>query len=171
MTATCTNLIKSSFSNLTGLHLTHDSWPSAHYMAHRSVKIDFRYSTQVFSVLTKSVQRFLQPNTALPNKCIVYTETRMKGSLFADRFGDYLDSTSGLDTNDILILQGTLAKEQKTKIIELFIEQEYDDGKKTPNILFATSGVGNAGIDSPAVRCVYHLDFPASVVDVCQEKG
>ncbi len=33
------------------------------------------------------------------------------------------------------------------------------------------SGVGNAGIDSPDIRAVFRLDFPPSIIDVCQEKG
>jgi superfamily II DNA helicase RecQ len=34
-----------------------------------------------------------------------------------------------------------------------------------------TSGVGNAGIDSPDIRAVFRLDFSPSIIDVCQEKG
>ena len=38
-------------------------------------------------------------------------------------------------------------------------------------VLCATSGVGNAGIDSPDIRAVYRIDFPPSVLDFVQEKG
>ena len=38
-------------------------------------------------------------------------------------------------------------------------------------VLCCTSGVGNAGIDSPDIRAVYRIDFPPSVVDICQERG
>ena len=39
------------------------------------------------------------------------------------------------------------------------------------NVLCATSGVGNAGIDCSDVRVVYRLDFPPSILDIAQEKG
>ena len=39
------------------------------------------------------------------------------------------------------------------------------------NILCATSGVGNAGIDCRDVRAVYRVDFLLSISDVSQECG
>ena len=38
-------------------------------------------------------------------------------------------------------------------------------------VLCATSGVGNAGIDSPDIRSVYRIDFPPSLLDLVQERG
>ena len=39
------------------------------------------------------------------------------------------------------------------------------------NILCATSGVRNAGIDCKDVRAVYRIDFPPSIADLSQECG
>ena len=51
------------------------------------------------------------------------------------------------------------------------------NGSSNPNsqldmrVLCATSGVGNAGIDSPNIRAVYRIDFPPSILDMVQERG
>ena len=37
-------------------------------------------------------------------------------------------------------------------------------------VLCATSGVGNVGIDSPNIRSVFRLEFPPSIMDFVQEK-
>lgn len=69
-------------------------------------------------------------------------------------------------------LVGTLMKQEKVEYICLFVK-----GSSRPNcsldmrVLCTTSGVGNAGIDSPDVRCVYRIDFPPSVHGFVQEKG
>ena len=39
------------------------------------------------------------------------------------------------------------------------------------NVLCATSGVDNTGIDSKEVRSVIRLDFPPFIMDMSQEKG
>ncbi len=171
MTATCTESIKASFTKLTGIIINNEEWSTPRAMMHRSVHLDIKYTSQHFATLKKIIKPFLLPDPTLPNKCIVYTETRKKGTIMSERFSNFLDSDDDLNSIDSMVLQGDLAKEQKTKIIELFVNPEYDGGKKTPDVLFATSGVGNAGIDSPDVRCVFRLDFPASLVDICQERG
>ena len=39
------------------------------------------------------------------------------------------------------------------------------------NILCVTSGVRNFGIDSPAIRNVFRMEFPPSALDFVQEIG
>ena len=130
------------------------------------------FMSSTHSIITSSPNRRREDSCihhscqdALPKKIIVYTETRQRCTLYTERLGQELDSEASLYHHDILTIQGTLAKETKTKIIELFMNE---DG---PSILCATSGVGNAGIDSKQVRLVVRLDFPRSIVDICQEKG
>jgi hypothetical protein len=40
-----------------------------------------------------------------------------------------------------------------------------------PQILAATSGAANAGLDDPEVYGVVRIDFPPSCLDIKQEKG
>ena len=47
----------------------------------------------------------------------------------------------------------------------------YHNGKKSPIILCATSGVDNAGIDSSNFRLVFRIDMLPSIVNLRQEKG
>ena len=46
---------------------------------------------------------------------------------------------------------------------------DVDDPRFKPDIMCATSGVGNAGIDSSRIGVVYQM--PESVQDLYQEKG
>ena len=62
------------------------------------------------------------------------------------------------------------SRAEKSAIINRFVNGRDALGKKM-NILCATSGVGNAGIDCPDVRAVYRIDFPPSIADLSQECG
>ena len=46
----------------------------------------------------------------------------------------------------------------------------YENGKKSPSILCATSGVGNAGIDLSNISYVFRIYMPPSIFNLCQEK-
>jgi len=69
-----------------------------------------------------------------------------------------------------LTLVGTLKRAEKAATIKRFINGMETLGTKM-NILCATSGVGNAGIDCSDVRAVYRIDFPPSIGDLSQECG
>jgi len=77
---------------------------------------------------------------------------------------------------------GTLLREQKFYHIRVFTRSNADhydelefatEDKRpfNPQILVATSGAANAGIDDPEVYGVTRMDFPPSLLDVQQEKG
>ena len=70
-------------------------------------------------------------------------------------------------TCDVLTLVGTQTREQKADTIKAFILIE----SMKLNILCATSGVGNAGIESSEIWAVYRVDFPPSITYVSQERG
>ena len=71
----------------------------------------------------------------------------------------------------MLRLHGNLSRDEKVQIIDLFINGSPSLSHLNLNILCATSGVGNAGIDSSEVRSVVRLGFPPSILDMSQEKG
>ena len=83
---------------------------------------------------------------------------------------NYLDGDNKFEEINVLTLVGTQTRAEKAAIINRFVNGREALGKRM-NILCATSGVGNAGIDCPDVRAVYRIDFPPSIADLSQECG
>jgi hypothetical protein len=84
--------------------------------------------------------------------------------------------------SDVLQIVGTLHREQKFYHIRVFTKSNTanvevlklcpeDERPFNPQILTATSGAANAGLDDPEVYGVTRLEFPPSLLDVQQEKG
>ena len=108
----------------------------------------------------------------LPNKVIVYSNRRIRIFNFADKLEKLLDADPDVKTVNALTLTGTLTKEEKAAFISMFINGSSNTNSTLDmRILCATSGVGNAGIDSPDIRAVYRIDFPPSILDMVQERG
>ena len=173
MTATCTASIASSFESLMGIKFDAKDWPTSIGMMHRSVRIEAKYTTCPAALVKKAIREPLRPvpaNPDLPNKVIVYSNSRRKIVQFSEQLGEEFDHHDDLQDYDIITLVGTLKRQQKAMFITKFINMADSDDFK-PRVLCATSGVGNAGIDSPDIRAVFRLDFPPSIIDVCQEKG
>jgi len=82
-----------------------------------------------------------------------------------------MNSDPEMRSIDIISLVGTFTKEEKAKKIRSFVNGSYRHPELKLNLLCATSGVGNAGIESPDVHSVYRVDFPPSILDIAQEKG
>jgi hypothetical protein len=84
--------------------------------------------------------------------------------------------------SDLLMIIGTLQKEQKFYHILKFTQSNAPNASIldscseetrpfNPQILTATSGAANAGIDDPEVFGICRTEFPPSLIDVKQEKG
>ena len=84
---------------------------------------------------------------------------------------NYFDGDDDLWEKDILVLVGTQSKEQKSKYIGMYMDETYGNSMKPPSIIYATSGVGSAGIDSPNIILVFRIDMPPSIFGLFQEKG
>ena len=63
-----------------------------------------------------------------------------------------------------------MTKEEKAFYTNMFLNDS-NDARFQPDIMCATSGVGNAGIDSSRIGVVYRLGMPKSILDLYQEKG
>jgi hypothetical protein len=63
-----------------------------------------------------------------------------------------------------------ITRRQKASYLNLYVSQE-SNLLHDVQILCATSGVANAGIDSKNVYCALRTEFPPSIQDMCQEKG
>jgi superfamily II DNA helicase RecQ len=167
LTATCTSRIKRAFESLIGVQITDDHWPSAKQMVNRKVKINVHYSSKPLPLITRSLKPLIMSTPPLPNKVIVYSNQRTKIMFCAERLEDFYDNDDDLCGRDVVTLVGTLTREEKAHLINVFL----DSNETNLNVLCATSGVGNAGIDSPNIRAVYRLDFPPSILDISQECG
>ena len=174
LTATCSSTIKSSLEELFGISFNSIHWPPAIEMTHRSVAFDMEYTSQPVTFVTKTIKPFLLPNlNNLPTKVIIYSNQRNKIMEFCEKIENFLDEDNELFHIDAIALVGTLTVAQKSQYIKEFLKEPTpdDDNAHYIQILCATSGVGNAGIDSPSIRAVYRIDFPPSILDICQEKG
>ena len=89
---------------------------------------------------------------------------------FAFKIRKFLDTTDEDHIIYIVTLVGTMTKEEKAFYTNMFFNDS-DNPNFKPDIMCATSGVGNAGIDSSRIGVVYHLGMPESVHDLYQEKG
>jgi superfamily II DNA helicase RecQ len=171
LTATCTQFIISSIQNMFGINMNSIHWPSPNEMAHRNVRFHLEYTNRNLSFVTKTIKEYLLPQNDLPNKIIVYSNRRNKIIDFAEKLDSFLDSKEELYEVDTLTLVGTLTMDEKAQYIKHFMSSENTTTEYNIKVLCATSGVGNAGIDSPDIRAVYRIDFPPSILDLSQEKG
>jgi ATP-dependent DNA helicase RecQ len=167
LTATCTARIKNSFESLYGFRITNTHWPSAKEMANRKVKLNVHYTTRPSIFLHRHLKDNVIAASSLPTKVIVYSNQRTKIVTCAEGIEGFFDNDDDLWNHDVITLIGTLTRDEKAHIIKTFLA---DDEPKL-SVLCATSGVGNAGIDSPNIRAVYRNDFPPSILDISQECG
>ena len=87
-----------------------------------------------------------------------------------EKLENYLDGDEKFNEIGILTLVGTLSRAEKAATIKRFVNGMEALGTKM-NILCATSGVGNAGIDCRDVRAVYRIAFPPSIADLSRKCG
>ena len=181
MTGTCSKSIVTMIEKITGIGFDTSSnvfWPPASEMKHRQVFFDVAYSIQAMSLFKKRVGPLLKETTT--DKFIIYTNTRATVERITPKVTNWID-LEGYKA-DVLKIIGTLLREQKFYHIRVFSKSNHDnvsvlkecrEGARpfNPQILTATSGAANAGIDNPDVVGVTRLEFPPSLLDVQQEKG
>ena len=170
LTATCTTSVQSSFESLIGVKCNSVHWPSPLEMKNRKVRIEVVYTPLWYSSVQKTIALYLPDHSTLPNKVIIYSNARQRILKLVDKLETYLDSDEKFDEIDVLTLVGTQTRAEKAAKINRFVNGSEIAGSKM-NILCATSGVGNAGIDCSDVRAVYRVDFPPSISDLSQECG
>ena len=173
MTATCTEHMIADIERITGYQFHRRHWPSPLMMSHRSVGIEARYTHHHFSLLKRTIADAIRPSPSRPSvqrKVIIYTPARSRAKSTSERLGHHLDTMSELNKIDIITLVGTMTKEEKAFYTNVFLSDKVTD-KYNPHILCATSGVGNAGIDSHQIGVVYRLGMPDNITDLYQEKG
>jgi len=174
MTATCSREIITSIETLFGISITTRHWPPPSEMATRNVSFFAHYSSQPLRQVKKRLREILSPHNEdinpLPHKAIVYSNSRRRILKFAESLEEYFDSDDELHKYDVMTLVGPQPRDEKAQVTKMFIDDRQRINQNL-DILCATSGVGNAGIDSAEVRSVSRIDFPPKVTDICQEKG
>ena len=115
-------------------------------MMNRKVRMEVLYTPLWYASVQKTIRFYLPNHATLPNKVMIYSNSRKRILTLVDKLEHYLDGDDGLQDIDILTLVGTQTRAQKAATIDIFINgREHLEYKM--NILCATSGVGNAGID------------------------
>jgi hypothetical protein len=189
MTGTCTRHIVQSIEKIVGIRFDTTAnifWPGPDEMQHRQVMFEVAYTSQPLAFFKKRVAPTLKATSL--KKFIVYSNTRANVDRSLPKILEWID-LEGFKA-DVLKIVGTLHREQKFYHIRVFtksnadnvdvflagIEDERplcreDERPFNPQILVATSGAANAGLDDPEVHGVTRMEFPPSVLDVQQEKG
>jgi hypothetical protein len=159
MTATCSKAVLDAITTITGLRFDTDVnifWPPPMEMKHRHVFLEVQYSNSALSVFKKKVGPRLKESTI--HKFILYSNTRASVLRVTPKLCDWIDSEG--HKADLLKIVGTLLREQKFYHIRVFTRSNADhydelefatEDKRpfNPQILVATSGAANAGIDDP----------------------
>ena len=179
MTATCTQRIFSQMQALTSLKffplLCNVHWPGPVSMMNRPILINVVYSSQPSSQFIKRIGQTLKTDR---KKCFIgYGNIKHLVNKISDKYGYWLDTTGYL--SDYVTVTGSLKKEQKFHFTKLFCSdrdisrlEEADSGDRpfNPQVMLATSGAANDGIDNKNVHGVFRFKFPPSIEDCIQEE-
>jgi ATP-dependent DNA helicase RecQ len=170
LTATCTERILHSFEEMIGVSITHMDWPSAKELSTRRVAIFAYYSERPSQNMFKVIKKTLEDTSPLPKKSIVYSNIRRRVIDLQLQIGNYLDADDHINPHEVIVIHGQISKAEKGTYTRFFLDPEHPDDENI-NVLCATSGVGNVGLDSPHIRNVFRMDLPPSPLDFVQEIG
>ena len=174
MTATCTVDMVQQLEKLTGLVFdpakTNIFWPGPQVMMNNTVKMNVIYSTRPLHSFQSTVSPYLRNNRQ--QSFVFNANSKVLIDRCCVKYGNWLDSQTF--HSDFLKLVGPMKKEEKFHITKLFCGEkltESNEQKFNPQVLFATSGAANAGIDNPQVHGVFRSEAPPLIVDCLQERG
>ena len=181
MTATCTRRIFEQMQALTTLKfynsLVNVHWPGPIDMMNRHIMISVAYTNQPSAQFVKKIGDTLKNDR---KTCFIgYGNIKTLINSISEKYGNWLDTTGY--RSDYVTVTGSLKKEQKFHYTKLFcsekniarIEEAEDDGDRpfNPQVMLATAGAANAGIDNKNVHGVFRFEFPPSIEDCIQEEG
>ena len=110
------------------------------------------------------------------HRFVFYANSRSLIEKSADKYGEWLDKSTTFQS-DYLKIVGTMKKEEKFHAMKLFCSKRptgcdlVRDEIFNPQVLFATSGAANCGIDNENIYCVFRAEIPPSCEDMVQEEG
>ena len=173
MTASCNNEMFEQLKLLTGLAFYPDNrnifWPGSSQLMKRSVCTRVVYSNRPLSCFISTFGADIKSNP--DHRFIFYANSRKMIEKCAETYGAWLDKSLDFQS-DFLKIVGTMKKEEKFHAMKLFcIEHKNDKDSFNPQVLLATSGAANCGIDNKNIYCVFHGEIPPSCEDMVQEEG
>jgi hypothetical protein len=104
-------------------------------------------------------------------KIIIYSNMREKIINLTKQLELFLNTDNKLYLADVISIHGQLSHEEKASYLKMFMGDAIPFEFADIRILLATSGVANAGIDCSEVYSAIRIEFPPSIMDICQEKG
>jgi hypothetical protein len=183
MTGSGTAKMVTELEQLTGIQFDKDKdilWSSScSDFARRNVTLNLKFDNSPLREI-KTNLRLLDKDTHRNHKIIIYTNSVRRCVSLHDSAASLMNSE--LIFGDLLSVNGTLFREQKSHDTELFSGPDLNgcyietNGMQTPitfspRVLVATSGAANAGLDSPQVRTIIRDGFPPTIQDLVQELG
>ncbi len=172
MTGTCNEMIKTHFTELLGIKITHTEWPEHQTMRHRFVSIEFQYTNMILKeVKKKCMPLLLSRSSDVEKKMIVYSNMREKIIKMTKQLELFLNTDERLYLADAISIHGQLTHQEKAAYLKMFMGNAIPFEFADIRILLATSGVANAGIDCSTIYTAIRIEFPPSIMDMCQEKG
>ena len=83
----------------------------------------------------------------------------------------FLNIDDKLYLADAISMHGQLSQEEKAVYLEMFMGDGLPFESADIHILLAMSGIANAEIDCSDIYTAIKIEFPPSIMDICQEKG
>jgi superfamily II DNA helicase RecQ len=170
LTATFTECILASFETMIGVNITHMDWPSPTELSTRRVGIYAHSSERPTQNMFKVIKKTFNVTSYLPKKSIVYSNIRRRVIILSQQIGNYFDADDHIYHNEVIVIHDQLSKVEKGTYTTFFLDPDHNDDFNI-NVLCATSGVGNVGLDSTQIRSVLRMDLPPSPLDFVQEIG
>ena len=107
----------------------------------------------------KVIKKTFNVTSSLPKKSIVYSNIRWRVIELSQQIGNYFDADDHIYRNEVIVIHDQLSKVEKGTYTTFFLDPDHNDDFNI-NVLCATSGVGNVGLDSPQIRNVLRMDLP-----------
>ena len=123
LTATCSLSIIHASQKLLGIEITHRHWPTAAEMVNRSQSIVTTYTSVKLRFVQKLISEYFgkvnsdSNGRILPNKIMIYNNSRSKIKDFNEKIELYLDSNDNLSKYDVLCVHGA----RKVQLHKIFL--------------------------------------------------
>ena len=142
-------------------------------MRHRSVSIELKYTKMIMKeVKNKCMPLLIAGCTDASKKIIIYySNMREKIINMTKQLELFLNIDDKLYLTDAISIHGQLPHEEKVVYLKMFMGDKLPFKSADICIILVMSGVANAGINSSEIYTAIRIEFPPSIMDICQEKG
>ena len=146
--------IQDFFKKIIVILITHYDWSSDAQLLMRRVTIHAHYSESPLFNMINAVNNTLVESIPLPKKSNIYSTIRRRVPYFQSNIENYLSDDYYINRHEVIVLHGKFSKYEKGEYNQFFLNPGYPD-EDNINVLYATSGVGNMGINFPHIINVF----------------